>query len=197
MTKGNLKKETEGLITAAQDRALRTNAVKAKTEKQQISPLCRMCGLKDETVNHLLCECSKMAQSQYKHRHGNMVSIVHWAIAKELGFEVKEKWYEHELLPVIEKPDLKILWGVTIQTDREIQAQRPDIVIVNRKEGECIVIDIAVPGDANVGEKVKLDKAFKFDWLKDKDRVTPERSSPQISAATKTGAQGLRSWDTT
>ncbi|XP_048590562.1 uncharacterized protein LOC125573819 [Nematostella vectensis] len=120
-----------------------------------------MCGLKDETVNHLLCECSKMAQSQYKHRHDNVARIVHWAIAKEHGFEVKEKWYEHELLPVIEKPDLKILWDVTIQTDREIQARRPDIVIVNRKEGECIVIDIAVPGDANVGEKEK-EKVLKY-----------------------------------
>ena len=31
---GDLKKETEGMITAAQDQALRTNAIKAKVEKQ-------------------------------------------------------------------------------------------------------------------------------------------------------------------
>ena len=33
--------ETEGMITAAQDQALRTNAIKAKVEKQNLSPLCR------------------------------------------------------------------------------------------------------------------------------------------------------------
>ena len=34
------------MITAAQDQALRTNAIKAKVEKQNLSPLCRMCGKK-------------------------------------------------------------------------------------------------------------------------------------------------------
>ena len=43
MMRGNLKKEAEGLITAAQDQALRiTNVIKAKIEKEQLSPLCRM-----------------------------------------------------------------------------------------------------------------------------------------------------------
>ena len=40
--KGDLKKETEGMITVAQDQALRTNAIKAKVEMQNLSPLCRM-----------------------------------------------------------------------------------------------------------------------------------------------------------
>ena len=34
------------MITATQDQALRTNAIKAKVEKQNLSPLCRMCGEK-------------------------------------------------------------------------------------------------------------------------------------------------------
>ena len=46
LRKGDLKKETEGMITAVQDQALRTNAIKAKVEKQNLSPLCRMCGEK-------------------------------------------------------------------------------------------------------------------------------------------------------
>ena len=43
MWKGGLKKETEGLITAAHDQALRTNLNKAENDKQEVSPLCRMC----------------------------------------------------------------------------------------------------------------------------------------------------------
>lgn len=49
MQKGDLKKETEELITASQDQALRTNAVKANIEKQDISLLCKMCGVKEES----------------------------------------------------------------------------------------------------------------------------------------------------
>ena len=42
----------EGLITAAQDQALRTNVIKAKIEKQDQTPICKMCDEKDETRNH-------------------------------------------------------------------------------------------------------------------------------------------------
>ena len=76
MQKGDLKKETEMLITAAQDQALRTNAVKAHIEKQDISPLCNMCGVKEESVGHLIYECSKLAQYEYKYRHDNVARIV-------------------------------------------------------------------------------------------------------------------------
>ena len=39
---GELKKETEGLIFASQDQALRTNAVKARIENPNVSSKCRM-----------------------------------------------------------------------------------------------------------------------------------------------------------
>ena len=90
------------LIIVAQGQTLRTDVIKAKIEKQQLCPLCGICGVKDETVAHLLCGCSKMAQMQYKHRHGNVYRIVHWAIAKQNGLDVAEKWYEHKPEPVIE-----------------------------------------------------------------------------------------------
>ena len=79
--KRDLKKETEGVITAAQDQALRSNAIKAKVEKQNLFPLCRMCGEKDESMGHLVGECSKLAQAEYKHRHDNVPRMIHWNIA--------------------------------------------------------------------------------------------------------------------
>ena len=63
---GELKRETEGLIFASQDQALRTNAVKARIENQNASYKCRMCGSHDETVQHILCSCSKLVQTEYK-----------------------------------------------------------------------------------------------------------------------------------
>ena len=45
LKRGRLKKETEGLIMAAQDdQALRTNNIKYRIHKQTISAACRMCG---------------------------------------------------------------------------------------------------------------------------------------------------------
>ena len=73
------------IITAPQDQALRTNAIKATVEKQNLSPLCRMCGEKDESVGHLVGECSKLAQAEYKHRHDNVARMIHWNIANSSG----------------------------------------------------------------------------------------------------------------
>ena len=76
------------MITAAQDQALRTNAIKAKVEKQNLSPLCRMCGEKDESMRHLVGECSKLAQAEYKHWHYNVARMIHWNIAHSYGLDV-------------------------------------------------------------------------------------------------------------
>ena len=50
---GFLKKETEGLILAAQEQALRTNAIKYNIDKTSETSLCRMCGDTTETVGHI------------------------------------------------------------------------------------------------------------------------------------------------
>ena len=43
---------------AAQEQAIRTNVIKAKIDKTQAERRCRLCGKVDETVRHILCECS-------------------------------------------------------------------------------------------------------------------------------------------
>ena len=62
---GFLKKETEGMMFAAQEQALRTNAIKANIDKQPVSPLCRLCMKTPETVMHLASGCIKLEQKQY------------------------------------------------------------------------------------------------------------------------------------
>ena len=70
-----------------------------------------MCGKKDETVNHLICECSKMAQTGYHHRLNNVARIIHWKLSKNHGMDATEKWYEHMYYPenVSENGDAKLL----------------------------------------------------------------------------------------
>ena len=63
LTRGSPKRETESLIIAAQDQALRTNYRKAKIEKSTNDARCRLCQSRDETVYHLVNECSKIAQT--------------------------------------------------------------------------------------------------------------------------------------
>ena len=77
MTRGTLKKETESLLAAAQDQATRINYRRAKIERDGTSLLCRMCKQTDETVSHIVSECSKWTQIEYKGRHDKLATAVH------------------------------------------------------------------------------------------------------------------------
>ena len=79
-----------------------------------------------------------------------MGKIVHWKLARKCNFETGDKWYEHVPESVLENEDYKSLFDFSIQTDHVVEAQRPDLVVVDKKEGSCKIIDFAVPGDSGV-----------------------------------------------
>ena len=78
LRKGSFKRETESLLIAAQDNAIRTNHIKARIDKTQQNSKCRLCGDRDETINHIISECSKLAQREYKARHDWVGKVIHW-----------------------------------------------------------------------------------------------------------------------
>ena len=90
--------------------------------------------------------------------------IVHWKLARKYNFEAGDKWYEHEPESVLENEDYKILWDFRIQTDHVTEVRRPDLVVVDKKERSCKIIDFAVPGDSRIEEKEK-DKIEKYQDL--------------------------------
>ena len=83
--KGYLKKETEGLIFAAQEQTLRTNWIRKNVDGQEISEKCKTYGERDESVTHLIAECKKLAQKEYKQRHENIAKIVQLELCQKLG----------------------------------------------------------------------------------------------------------------
>ena len=161
----DLKPGTVSLIFSAQEQALRTNYSKFHIDKTSESPLCRLCGAKDESISHLVSECSKLAQKQYKARHDSVAQIIHWELCGMYGFKREKKWYEHEPQSVLENEEAKILWDFTIQCDHLIQSRRPDIVVVEKEKKECKIIDIAVPNDVRVGNK-EQEKVEKYQDLR-------------------------------
>ena len=143
---GELKKETEGLITAVQDQSLRTNVMKARIEKANVSPLCKISNKAEETVFHIFSECSKMDQTEYKGRHDKLAKVIHWDLCKKWGVQMTAKWYDHVPEKVTEIDQVKILWDFNIQTDHVIEHRHPDIVVLDKAKKMCHLIDIAVPG---------------------------------------------------
>ena len=63
-----------------------------------------------------------------------------------------------------EEGDVTVLWNQAVHTDREVRANRPDIIIKNKKEKTCTLIDVAIPADRNVVQK-EAEKKLKYKSL--------------------------------
>ena len=165
LRKGNLKRETESLLIAAQDNAIRTNHIKARIDNMQQNSKCRLCGDRDETINHIISECSKLAQKEYKARHDWVGKVIHWEMSRKFQFDHTNKWYMHNPAPILENDSHKLLWDFNIQTDHLIPARRPDLILINKKKKRiCKIVDFAVPVDhrINLKESEKKDKFLDF-----------------------------------
>ena len=92
-----------------------------------------MCGKAEESVNHVLSECSKLTVKEHKRRHDWFGTKIHWKISRKYSIEVKEKWYERKAKVVIENSKCKILWDFAVQRDHEIYGRIPDVTLRYRR----------------------------------------------------------------
>ena len=63
-------------------------------------------------------------------------------------------WYEHKTETVTESEEVTILWDMQIHADRELSANKTDIVIKDQANRCCKLIDVSVPSDRNTSTKV-------------------------------------------
>ena len=150
-----------------QEQSIQTNYIKYNINKSGKSTLCRICCTRNETISHIVSECGKLAQKNYKLRHDSVGRYVHWQFCEKLGFNSARLWYEHEQESVVENENFKILWDFIIQCEHMIEARRPDIVVVNEVKKEAMIIDMVIPGDTRACDK-EWEKIEKYSLLKDK-----------------------------
>ena len=85
-----------------------------------------------------------------------------------MGWSIRKSGIEHIPEGVVENEEVKVLWDINVQCDNVIEARRPDIIVINKKERKGIIIDhiaVTVPADVRVGEKER-EKVEKYQDLK-------------------------------
>ena len=93
-----------------------------------------------------------------------MCAELHCNICKEIVVELDNKhWYDHvpKSFETSHEGKVTILWNHQVRTERTIPNNEPDILIRDNKQGTCMLIDVAVPGDRNVIKK-GADKILKY-----------------------------------
>ena len=106
-----------------------------------------LCGDRDETTNHIISECNKLAQKEHKTRHEWVNKVKHWEMCRKFKFDHTDIWYMHNPAPVLENDMHKFLWGFHIHTDNLIPARWPDRIIINKKRKIYKIVDFAVLTD--------------------------------------------------
>ena len=150
LRKENFKRETEYLLMAVQNNAIKTKSIKARIDKTQPYSKCSLNGERDETINHIISECSKLAQKEFKIRHHWVGKLIHWEMCKKFKFDHTNKWYMHNPAPVVENGTHKLLWDFDTQADHLILARRPDLIINDKKKRIFKIVDFAIPADHRI-----------------------------------------------
>ena len=139
-------------------------------------PKCRLCHEFDESLEHIMSDCPVLAKKEYLERHDKALTYIHWNICKYYQIQVTSKWYEHKPSKVAEGKDVTILWDMPINTEKEIKADRPDIVIKDKSKNLCTLIDIAVPSERNVATE-EVEKICKIQRSRNGSQQNEERKN--------------------
>ena len=133
LVQGDLKVKTEATICVKQEQALRTNYTKSKIDNTSANPFCRMCGEREETVQHVICKCKKLAQRECKRRHETVTKLVHWKLCENQNLARGQKWYEDAPKGDAEDDDVKLIRDINIQCDNVMDARRTNLILVEKK----------------------------------------------------------------
>ena len=116
----------------------KTNHIKTKIDKTQQNNKSRLRGNKDETINHIISECSKLTQKEYKNRHDCMGKVIKKFEFNGISTTKHMFWIMTH----------KLLWDFDIQSYHLISARRSDLIIINNnKKITCRIEHFAVAVD--------------------------------------------------
>ena len=73
-----------------------------------------------------------------------------------------------------EERDVTVLWNQAVHREREVTANRPDIIIKNKKEKTCTLIDVAIPADRNLCKRKRKEVKIQEFVYRDTTNVEPE-----------------------
>ncbi|CAB3387688.1 Hypothetical predicted protein [Cloeon dipterum] len=189
--------ETEGFILSIQDEVISTRGYQRHVMHQDVSDRCRLCRVQNESIQHVCGGCSVLAPREYLERHNNVAKVVHQALAKNLKLQEEEQPYYRCKPPQVMEAGaggVRLLWDSEMVTDRAVEANRPDIVFIDQRKKEGLIIDIAVPLDANV-ERTVVEKKRKYQPLAvDLKEIYNLRKISVVPVVISTNGVVLKEW---
>ena len=115
---------------------------------------CRLCKSNIEDITHVISSCPMMSSRYYlPMRHDPVAKAVFKShLKKHVGEGVQ---FPNEYEFIEKHGDYEYWWNVPIRTSTKLAHNKPDILIWNKAEKTCAVVEISCPADMNITKKAK------------------------------------------
>ena len=163
--KCHMSPQSESYICGMQELAIFTRWHEMHLLKKIDNDKCRVCKKEAETTFHILAGCDTLAKKEYLDRHNCVAKYLHHQICSAYNIHTAKKWHEHNPPEVIMNTNVELIWDMLLTTDRNVGANRPDIVIRDKRKNKVFIIDVSCPSDVNV-EKKENEKLSKYSALR-------------------------------
>ena len=132
--------------TSIRQRLINTKTYRKQTLQESVDETnCRVCSNDQDTVPHILCGCSQIAQTLYKDRHDQMLRPLYHSALEKYEFsesQYSQPWYKQSHpVPCLENDKAKILWDIPWHLEKcpRNGANKPDMSVLDKVKKECMV----------------------------------------------------------
>ena len=154
LMQGNVKAQDEAYLCYLQDRNMFGGD----------PGICQHCKERTKSVDHLATQCSKMLGYDYTRRHNEVVKCIHLLLCNKYGIKRSKRLRNHSVQEINANSDVEIRVDTTVTTTTKQSANRPDIVIHDKKKKEIILIEVGITSQDQL-QIVENEKARKYDVL--------------------------------
>ena len=149
--------------------------------------LCRLCKNAEESVRHLMSNCSPLAKHMYKRRHDDVLKCFIFYVMNK--YQIIEKyhpwWTKVEVKPYYENEMIKLWWDIPEYSGRDEEdihgVPRPDAKIELINEKKIFLVEQSIPWITNRENKY-VEKEEKYIPIQNNLRM--ERSDYTIGQIT-------------
>nr|CAI5831945.1 unnamed protein product [Callosobruchus analis] len=162
-----LKSETEGFIMACQDGVVNTLVYRGRVMGMNVPDTrCRACRQAPETLMHLLSACKTYAGTAYVHRHNAALRVLYYHLRHSYGIDETPvlPYAPGDIESVVENERCRIYWNYSFPTLELVQANKPDIVLLDHQQKTMFVIEFSAPAEVNIVSKEE-EKRTKYQEL--------------------------------
>lgn len=162
-----LKSETEGFVLACQDGVINTLVYRRLIFGANVTDTrCRACRRQPETLGHLLSGCSFYAKNAYINRHNSALRVLYYYLRHHYGIDANPvlPYVPGDIESVVENDKCKIWWNYSFSTTRQLEATKPDIVLLDNLSHAMFVIEFSAPAETNMAAK-EIEKRTKYQDL--------------------------------